>query len=322
MAFQETAIDMISVENLSKKYGDFLAVDDISFSIKQNEVVALLGLNGAGKTTTLRMLTGFLAPTRGNIVVNDFNLLESPMQLKRQIGYMPENPALYLDMTVESFLKYMYRLRMYTDENEAQAVDRVLQKTNLDHRRTDLIGSLSAGYRKRVGLAQALVHGPPVLIFDEPISDLDPLQIIEIRNLLLELKKEHTILVSSHILSEVSRTADRYLFIHDGKLVAEETPDSLRKYLETAFSYSVQIKLAGTEATRLTAAVQEITGVSSVEITDTVNDVCSLIVNAGSDIRGAISRTIVENNFELLQIQEQEMNLEQLFMNLTRARAA
>lgn len=214
---------MIQVSALTKFYGDFLAIDQLSFSIQDREVVALLGLNGAGKTTVLRILTGFLSPTKGNITMNSFDLLKQPMDIKRQIGYLPENPALYPDMRVIDFLRYMYRIRLYTKQSEEASIKNALEKTNLEDQSQNYIGNLSAGYRKRVGIAQAVVHNPPVLIFDEPISELDPLQIIDVRNLILSLKKDHTILISSHILSEVSQTADRFLFIKDGKLVGEET---------------------------------------------------------------------------------------------------
>ena len=218
---------MIQISGLTKFYGTFLAIDQLSFSVQAREVVALLGLNGAGKTTTLRILTGFLSPTRGTVTMNSFDLLKQPMDIKRQIGYLPEIPALYPDMRVVDFLRYMYRVRLYTKKDEEASIQSALQKTNIEDRAHSYIGNLSAGYRKRVGIAQAMVHKPPVLIFDEPISELDPLQIVEIRNLILTLKKDHTILISSHILSEVSQTADRFLFIKEGRLVGEETKSTL-----------------------------------------------------------------------------------------------
>ena len=219
---------MIQVKNLTKRYGNLLAVDNLSFTIKKNEVVALLGLNGAGKTTTLRVLTGFLSPTKGSVCINSFDLFHQSMELKKQFGYLPETPALYPDMRVKDFLRYMYRIRLYTKNGEEKAIKNVLEKTNISDRAFEYIGNLSAGYRKRVGLAQALVHNPPVLILDEPISELDPLQIIDMRKLIISLKKEHTILISSHILSEVSKTADKFIFISEGRLIREETNMSLK----------------------------------------------------------------------------------------------
>ena len=305
---------MIHVENLTKKYGNFLAVDDISFTIKTKEVVGLLGLNGAGKTTTLRMLTGYVTPTRGDIHINNYSLIDQPMQLKQQIGYMPESPALYLDHTVKEFLTYIYRLRMYTKDNEDEAVKLSMQKVNVLHRANDTIGSLSAGFKKRVALAQALVHNPSVLIFDEPISDLDPRQIIEMRNLILKLKADHTLLVSSHILSEVSQIADRYLFINNGKLIAEETPESLEKYLEGGFSYEIEIQK--TDSSNLKSKIETLDGVNGVEIEEK-SDSLFIRVGAKSDLRSELSKLIVNSNIDLLQIKQLEMDLEKLFIGLT-----
>ena len=309
---------MIHVENLTKKYGNFLAVDDISFKIQTKEVVGLLGLNGAGKTTTLRMLTGYVTPTKGDIHINNYSLIEQPMKLKQQIGYMPENPALYLDHTVKEFLTYIYRLRMYTKHNEDEAVKLSMRKVNVLHRANDTIGSLSAGFKKRVALAQALVHNPPVLIFDEPISDLDPRQIIEMRNLILKLKADHTLLVSSHILSEISQIADRYLFINNGKLIAEETPKSLEKYLEGGFSYEIEIQK--TDSTNLKSKIETLDGINGVEIEEK-SDSLFMRVRAKSDIRSELSKLIVNSNIDLLQIKQLEMDLEKLFISLTSKKA-
>ena len=305
---------MIHVENLTKKYGNFLAVDDISFKIQTKEVVGLLGLNGAGKTTTLRMLTGYVTPTKGDIHINNYSLIDQPMELKQQIGYMPESPALYLDHTVKEFLTYIYRLRMYTKHNEDEAVELSMQKVNVLHRANDTIGSLSAGFKKRVALAQALVHNPSVLIFDEPISDLDPRQIIEMRNLILKLKADHTLLVSSHILSEISQIADRYLFINNGKLIAEETPESLEKYLEGGFSYEIETQK--TDSSSLKSKIETLDGVNGVEIEEK-SDSLFISVGAKSDLRSELSKLIVNSNIDLLQIKQIEMDLEKLFIGLT-----
>ena len=219
---------MIQVSELTKYYQKNLAVDGLTFHIQKNEVAALLGLNGAGKTTTLRMLTGFLTPTKGNITVNSYDSFSQSTELKKQIGYLPEMPSLYPDMKVNDFLQYIYRIRMYSKHKEQEAIEQCLGKVNLLDKSQSLVGTLSAGYRKRVGIAQAIVHNPPVLILDEPISELDPIQIIEMRNLILSLRKEHTVLISSHILSEVSQTANHFLFIKNGKLIGEETKKSLQ----------------------------------------------------------------------------------------------
>lgn len=212
---------MLAIENLSKHYNARKAVDQISFILKSGEIAALLGINGAGKTTTLRMLTGYITPTSGKVSFDGENIIDEREKLLSRIGYLPENPALYNDMTIEDFLVYMYRLRMATQENEKSAVEKALERCALKERRNDYIASLSAGFRKRVGLAQAIVHEPQVLLLDEPIADLDPRQIREIKALLKEFKADHAILVSSHILKEVHEFADRIFLMHHGKILTE-----------------------------------------------------------------------------------------------------
>jgi len=227
---------LLSVRNLSKHYNSRKAVDGVSFALKKGEIAALLGLNGAGKTTTLRMLTGYITPTSGSVEFAGENILTVREKLLSHIGYLPEQPALYNDMTVEDFLLYMYRLRRATKEKEMEKVERALKKCSLTQRRHDYIASLSAGFRKRVGLAQAIVHEPEILLLDEPITDLDPRQIREIRALLLELKNDHAILVSSHILKEVHEFADRVFLMHQGKILAESaTADIKAEEFETWF---------------------------------------------------------------------------------------
>ena len=218
---------MLRVENLSKHYNTRKAVDNISFSLKSGEITALLGINGAGKTTTLRMLTGYITPTSGSVFFEEENIIDEREKLLSHIGYLPENPALYNDMTVEDFLSYMYSLRMATRENADSAVERALARCQLGERRHDYIASLSAGFRKRVGLAQAIVHEPKVLLLDEPIADLDPRQIREIKTLLREFKGDHAVLVSSHILKEVHEFADRILLMHQGKILAAAETKSI-----------------------------------------------------------------------------------------------
>lgn len=212
---------MLTVENLSKHYNSRKAVDRVSFTLRPGEISALLGMNGAGKTTTLRMLTGYITPTAGQVLLNGENIIAEREKLLSHIGYLPETPALYNDMTVEDFLVYMHRLRVADRQGEANAVDKVLQRCALAERRHDYIASLSAGFRKRVGLAQSLIHNPEVLLLDEPIADLDPRQIREIKSLLAELRQDHAVLVSSHILKEVHEFADRIFLMHEGRILAE-----------------------------------------------------------------------------------------------------
>lgn len=227
---------MIHVENLTKYYGTFPALKDVSFDIQPGEVVGLLGLNGAGKTTCLRTLTGFLTPTSGECSIDGIDVFEDPLAVKHRIGYLPEVPPLYTELTVEDYLRFVARLRGVIDKEafEEQFL-RVTELTRLEPARRSLIANLSLGYRKRVGIAQALIGTPSVLIFDEPISGLDPVQIVEIRKLMRRLAGEHTILISSHILTEVSQTCDRVIVIHKGELAGEISGDALHQNLEEQF---------------------------------------------------------------------------------------
>ncbi|MCS6984874.1 MAG: ABC transporter ATP-binding protein [Leptospiraceae bacterium] len=221
---------MLEVEKLTRFYGKKAAIENLSFTLRPHEVVALLGLNGAGKTTTLRILTGYLFPSSGTVRIMGEDLFADLQKARQRIGYLPENPRLYREMTVESFLRYVYRMRLGKTAEEEDRVRYALMRTHLEGREKDKIRTLSAGLRKRLALAQAIVHQPPLLILDEPVSDLDPQQIAQMRQLILELKKEHTILLSSHILREVSQIADRFLFLRQGHLVAEEDRQSLGRY--------------------------------------------------------------------------------------------
>jgi len=310
---------MLQVKNLSKNYGSFEAVKDISFTLNNNEAVALLGLNGAGKTTTLRMLTGFLMPTTGDIYIDNTSLQEQANELKKNIGYLPEKPALYLEMTVEAFLRYMLRLRLQTIENtEEQKIDLALEKAQLKDKKNQVIGSLSMGFKKRVGLAQALVHNPKILIFDEPIADLDPQQIIEVRNLILNLKKEHTIILSSHILSEVAKTADRYLFIHQGKLVAQETKQSLEDKLKDNYQYIVEFEVnQPLTSNEIIAILEQNISFDTNEIVNNTGSYWILDLNSSTDIRSTLSKAIINNNWNLMKIDQKTFDLESLFLNLT-----
>lgn len=225
----------IHLSRVTKYYGDFPALQDVSFDIQQGEVVGLLGLNGAGKTTCLRLLTGFLTPSDGDLQVEGMSVAENPLEIRSKLGYLPEVPPLYLELTVHDYLHFVARLRGVEEKDFAQEFDRVVERTNLQPARRSLIRHLSLGYRKRVGIAQALIGSPSILIFDEPVSGLDPRQIVEVRNLIRDLAGQHTILISSHILTEVSRTCDRVLILHRGKLAASLEGNQLETDLETEF---------------------------------------------------------------------------------------
>lgn len=235
---------MIKVENLTKFYTEKPAIQNVNFEIPKGEIVGLLGLNGSGKTTTIRILSGFLIPTEGEVYFDGVNLFEDPNSIKKKIGYLPESPPLYEDMDIESYLEFVCRLKGV--ESIPSEIERVCLKTNLLDVKKKLISHLSLGYRKRVGIAQTILGNPEIIIMDEPISGLDPKQIVEIRNLIKELSKEHTILLSSHILSEVYQTCDRFLFLHEGKILFNYTKknfdDELKNISELEISISGKTK--------------------------------------------------------------------------------
>lgn len=233
---------MIKSVGLTKYYGNFPALKNVSFEVKQGEVVGLLGLNGAGKSTCLKILAGYLIPTQGEIYINGIDIFARPLDVKKRIGYLPETPPLYMELTVRNYLRFVARLRGVPENRFNEELDRVLEYTQTKDVVDMLIGRLSLGYRKRTGIAQALIGAPPVLIFDEPISGLDPLQIVEIRKLIRSLAGSHTIFISSHILTEVSRTCDRVLILHNGSLKGELIEDDLNNKLEERF---IQITQSG-----------------------------------------------------------------------------
>lgn len=226
---------MITIQGLTKYYGQFPALQDVSLSIKRGEVVGLLGLNGAGKTTAIRVLTGYLMPSSGECAIDGIDVFSRPLEVKGKIGYLPETPPLYPELTVEDYLRFVARLRGVSDADFAAEFLRVTDLTQLAPARRALVRTLSLGYRKRVGLAQALIGSPPVLILDEPISGLDPVQIVEVRKLIRNLAGNHTVLLSSHILAEVSRTCDRVVIIHRGRLAGELSGDAMHSQLEERF---------------------------------------------------------------------------------------
>ena len=220
---------MIEVKNVTKKYGSFTAVNDISFEVKDGEVVGLLGQNGAGKSTTMNMITGFIEPTEGTISVNGYDIVKKSKKAKKQIGYMPENVPLYMDLTVKEFVAYMAELKLVERKIRKEEIEKAIKETGLEDVRNKLIRNLSRGYKQRVSMAGALVGNPEVLILDEPTVGLDPKQIIEIRNLIKELGKKHTVIISSHILSEMSQMCERVIIINKGKIVAIDTPEKLEE---------------------------------------------------------------------------------------------
>jgi ABC-2 type transport system ATP-binding protein len=292
---------MIKVERLTKRYGPTLAVKDITFEIEKGEIVGFLGPNGAGKTTTMRILTGFLPPTSGTVSVAGYDVLEEPLEVKKRIGYLPEAPPVYPEMSVEGYLDFVGRLKGIPGGEVPERVDSVVEGCALGDVRQKLIGHLSKGYRQRVGLAQALIHDPDVLIFDEPTAGLDPKQIAEVRQLIHDLSGDHTIILSTHILSEVQSIASRIIIISDGKLEASDTPENLMARMRGHESVLVEIDGPPEDVEERLWSVE---GVNSVSRKNGHGGRTSWAVETSKDaaIRSELARAVVESGWGLYEI--------------------
>ncbi|MBC7288833.1 MAG: ATP-binding cassette domain-containing protein [Armatimonadetes bacterium] len=304
---------MIQVEGLTKYYGPHPAVTDVSFSIAEGEIVAFLGPNGAGKTTTMRVLTGYLPPTFGTVKVAGYDVVENSLEVRRNIGYMPEHIALYPEMRVRHYLSYCGRLQGLRGKALREAVDRVISTCGLEERADSIVGTLSLGYRQRVGLAQALIHDPPVLILDEPTIGLDPNQIREVRSLIKSLGGHHTIMLSTHILPEAQMTCERVIIINRGRIVAEDTPDALAAQIRRAETIFVR---ARGDINALAKRILDISGVTAVRPGDESG---TLYVDSevGADVRADVAKLVVQQGADLLELRPVEMSLEEVFRELT-----
>jgi ABC-2 type transport system ATP-binding protein len=306
---------MIEVQGLTKYYGAHAAIRDLTFSIGKGEVVGLLGLNGAGKSTTLKVLGCVLLPTAGRVRIDGFDVVDRPHDIRRRIGYLPDTPPLYEEMTVGDYLAFAARLRGVPGRRARAAVLEAEERTALRDVDGEVIRALSHGYRQRVGVAQALVHKPALLILDEPSSGLDPVQIVEMRALIRALKGEHTVLVSSHILSEISRTCDRLLVVQSGELVAQGTEEELAARLGGGGG-RVLVDVAGAAAPAL-ALLSRVEGVRGVRVAREEGGVASLEVQAPAELRGALARALVLGGVELLRLEKGAERLESIFLRLT-----
>jgi ABC-2 type transport system ATP-binding protein len=302
---------MIRVENLTKYYGKRLAVDHISFNIKKGEIVGLLGPNAAGKTTTMRILTGFLAPTRGEVWIADCNMLTQSLEARRHIGYLPESVPLYTDMTVRSYLDFLARIRGVPTDKLEDRINDVIETCHLEEYADVFIGKLSKGFRQRVGLAQAIVHEPDVLILDEPTIGIDPLQVTMTRQLIKELGKEHTVILSTHILPEVSTICERVIIIHEGKIVAKDRIENLSSLLAGSRRILLEIEGPSKKIAECLRHVKGITRVSYREPHYTVEYPASL------DLRGKMTDALARSGFTLLALESVTMSLEDIFLKLT-----
>ncbi|UQA57358.1 ABC transporter ATP-binding protein [Polyangium aurulentum] len=307
---------MIEIVDLYKYYGERRAVGPLSFSIEAGEIVGLLGLNGAGKTTTLRILACDLLPSSGAVRVDGLDVVESPHEVRGRIGYLPDTPPLYGEMTVRAFLHFAARLRGMSKADAEKRVPEVLEATGLAQVDEQLITSLSHGYKQRVGIAQAIVHRPRLLVLDEPISGLDPVQIVEMRELLRGLKGEHTILLSSHILSEISETCDRILVIRDGQIAASGTEAELSSRLVKNQRFDVTVRGDEDRAREAALAVPGVVSVEAVDATEPGDGVSTLRVESESDVREAVCKALVVADLGLLEVRRGERELESVFLEL------
>jgi ABC-2 type transport system ATP-binding protein len=306
---------MIEVENLVKKYGEVTAVKGISFTAKSGQVTGFLGPNGAGKTTTMRMLVGFTPPTDGKAVVAGYNVFDHSLEVRRRVGYLPENVPLYRDMSARGYLMYIGEIRGI--KNRRQRADDVLDRVGLLDRAESRIRTLSKGMKQRVGLASALLHNPPVLILDEPTIGLDPLQVLELRTLVAELGRDHTVLFSTHILSEAEQVCDQVVIINQGQIIAKGSPVELRSELERGGR--VLVRLDAPQQAAL-AAIQAVPGVRHAELAS--DGIIATPTDALNDPRPQIARAIVENGWNLMELRPLAVNLEEIFLEVTRHQAA
>ena len=307
---------MIEVKNLTKYYGDKHAVDGISFSVKQGEILGFLGPNGAGKSTTMNILTGYISSTSGTVEIDGYDILENPIEAKQKIGYLPELPPLYLDMTVQGYLSFVYDLKKCKIPKKKH-IDDVCRRVRIDHVQHRIIKNLSKGYRQRVGLAQALIGNPEVLILDEPTVGLDPKQIIEIRDLIKVLGERHTVILSSHILSEVQAVCDRLVIINGGKIVADDTAESLTRRLSKDFRYIIRVEGPMEEIRKVLEGVPGMKEVLFNGEKEPGVYEFSLESDPTLDIRREIFRRIVGRSWTTLSFHSTEMTLEDIFLMLT-----
>ena len=303
---------MIEVRELSKHFGDVAAVDGISFVAQKGEILGFLGPNGAGKTTTMRVITGFLPPTSGTATVAGFDVVEESMEVRKRIGYLPELPPVYPDMTVEAYLRFVARIKGVSSAHIRARLDETMERTAATHVRNTVIGHLSKGYRQRVGLAQALVHDPEVLILDEPTAGLDPKQIIEIRELITGLGGDRTVILSTHILPEVSMTCEKVVIISNGRIVGSGTPQSLTSQLREGEVLRAQISGPKDEVRQLVAGVAGVIDVQSDGEQDFV-----VTTTADADVRDRLSGAVVGAGYGLRELRSQEVSLEEIFLRLT-----
>jgi ABC-2 type transport system ATP-binding protein len=311
---------LIELKNITKYYGDFPAVTDISFKIEKGEIVGLLGPNGAGKSTTMKMITGFMPPTSGELTVDGNDIVSQSIEARRKIGYLPETVPLYTDMTVYSYIEYMGMLRGLSKKNIKSKVDNVIEICKLEDYRNSLISKLSKGFRQRVGISQAIIHEPEVLVLDEPTIGIDPNQVVETRQLIKNLSGEHTLILSSHILPEVSSICERVLIIHEGEIAASDTIENLSSLMSG--KNKIEADIIGSPQAIVTE-LEKINDVKSVQfsINKSSSEFSTFSIESeiNSDIRSEIAKIIINNDWGLIRLQSMGMSLEDIFLQITTA---
>lgn len=309
---------MVKVSHLTKRYGNVTAISDINFEIEKGEIVGFLGPNGAGKSTTMRILTGFIPPSSGKVEIFGHDVLEDSLEARKKIGYLPENAPLYLDMEVDALLTYFSELKHVKKEDRKEHINKIVKECGLEDVRKEIIKRLSKGYRQRVALAQALIGDPEFLILDEPTITLDPKQVSEIRHLIKDLGRKRTVILSTHILSEVSAICDRVIIISKGKIVAQDTPENLTSSLEGTEKVTVKIKGPQDE---ILSGLNDINDVKIAKIAEKHGeDITSFTVESikGVDLRKIIAREVVSRGWDLLELKKEDVKLEDVFLKLTK----
>ncbi len=313
---------MIEIKNLTKKYGDKVAVDNVSFSVKEGEILGFLGPNGAGKSTTMNILTGYLSATDGQAKIAGYDILENPTEAKKKIGYLPEQPPLYMDMTVDEYLSFMYDLKkVKVGASKRNHITAICDLVKISDVRKRMIKNLSKGYKQRVGIAQALLGNPEVLILDEPTVGLDPKQIIEIRTLIKNLSQSHTVILSSHILPEIQAVCDRVIVINKGKLVADDTEANLSNRLSEDLRYTIRVEGPEAEVKSMLESIPQMEKVDS--LGEKEPGVYEFVIEAeeGADIRHELFKRLAGRNWPLMSLRSSELTLEDIFLQLTKDNA-
>jgi len=314
---QEGRNQMIEIQNLTKRYGQIVAVDNLNFTVEKGEILGFLGPNGAGKSTTMNIITGYLPSTEGTVKVSGFDIAQEPNEVKKRIGYLPENPPLYTDMTVDEYLNFVSQLKKVEKSKRKEQISNIVELLRIGDVRKRLIKNLSKGYKQRVGVAQALIGNPEVLILDEPTVGLDPNQILEVRNVIKDLGKEHTIILSTHIMQEVKAVCERVVIINKGKIVAVDTPENLSKSISN--SLRIVITVAGPKSSVLDA-LKSINGVNRVDVLKKKeDDVFDYVVDSDKeiDVRKTIFFEFAKLGYTILEFRTEEMDLEEVFRELT-----